>query len=189
MEYPILATQLNDFIFCPISIYFHNMYGNRKSSTYKSTYQTSGTHVHKTLDEQKYSTKISVISGLDGYSEHYNLTCVIDMFDVETGILTERKKKIKQVFDGYVFQLYAQYFCLLEEDYVVRGLRLYSMDDNKVYSVALPEQDDELFTKFKELLEEIKTFDFEGFVQTNPLKCKSCIYQPVCDRSLEELEC
>lgn len=27
----ILITELNDFIFCPASIYFHKMYGSRKN--------------------------------------------------------------------------------------------------------------------------------------------------------------
>lgn len=46
MEDLILITELNDFIFCPISIYFHHMYGNREKATYQSEYQLNGTAAH-----------------------------------------------------------------------------------------------------------------------------------------------
>ena len=39
MENPIIASNLNDFIFCPVSIYFHNLYGNRDVLTYKKEVQ------------------------------------------------------------------------------------------------------------------------------------------------------
>ena len=35
----ILTTQLNDFIFCPASIYFHNLYGETDKMVYQSTQQ------------------------------------------------------------------------------------------------------------------------------------------------------
>ena len=33
MENPIIISNLNDFIFCPASIYFHNIYGQQDSRT------------------------------------------------------------------------------------------------------------------------------------------------------------
>lgn len=33
----ILTTQLNDFIFCPASIYFHNLYGETNGLSVYST--------------------------------------------------------------------------------------------------------------------------------------------------------
>lgn len=35
MEDLIKITQINDFIFCPASIYFHNLYGDRETTTYQ----------------------------------------------------------------------------------------------------------------------------------------------------------
>jgi hypothetical protein len=50
MEEFILISYLNDFIFCPISIYFHKLYGTLDKTMYQSTYQISGTNVHKSID-------------------------------------------------------------------------------------------------------------------------------------------
>ena len=53
----ILITQLNDFIFCPASIYFHNLYGETDRMTYQSTQQINGTSVHESVDHATYSTR------------------------------------------------------------------------------------------------------------------------------------
>ncbi len=68
--------------------------------------------------------------------------------------------------------------------YTVRKLQLYSMDDNKMYPVALPENDLEMKRKFENLFDEIKHFSLVDFYQTNAKKCAHCIYEPACDRSL-----
>lgn len=189
MEHPISASMLNDFIFCPVSIYFHGLYEGKEVTTFQSKSQTRGTAAHEAVDHGNYSTRVNMLTGMKVFSEEYGLICIIDMFDTKMGKLTERKKKIKQIYDGYIYQLYAQYFCLTEMGYIVKKIQLYSMDDNKTYHVELPLIDIERFHEFINLLEEIRTFDMEGFIQTNASKCKSCIYQPLCDRSLEELQC
>ena len=38
----------------------------------------------------------------------------VDMFKKKEKILIERKYQLKQVFQGQIYQLWAQYFCLLE---------------------------------------------------------------------------
>lgn len=188
MEEPIPITKLNDFIFCPASIYFHNLYNDLEKSTYESSYQTNGTHIHETVDMGTYSTSSNnVMQATDVYCEKYGLYGKIDVFDKEKGVLTERKKKIKTIYDGYVFQLYAQCFALREMGYTVKSLRLYSYDDNKMYNILLPENDDEMFQSFLDLIYEINEFNLDNFVQKNPLKCQNCIYEPYCDRSVGEL--
>ena len=69
-----------------------------------------------------------------------------------------KKKKIINVYDGYIFQLYAQYFCLLEMGYEVYKIKLYSYDDNKSYKIALPSENYEMLNKFERTLEAINTF-------------------------------
>lgn len=180
----ILISQLNDFIFCPISIYFHNLYNNEDNRLFQRTDQVEGRASHKSIDNQTYSTRKDVLLGIDVFSEKYGLIGKIDMFDCATGILTERKKKIKNIFDGYVFQLYAQYYCMEEMGFNVSGLRLYSMDDNKVYPVLLPDSNLDMRHKFFDVLNRMSTFDVGVFEQVNKEKCKGCIYEPICDRSL-----
>ena len=94
MENPIIASNLNDFIFCPVSIYFHNLYGNRDVLTYKKEVQLNGTSVHNNVDNGEYSTRKDIVSGISAYSEKYNIICKIDIYDKSKKILVERKNKI-----------------------------------------------------------------------------------------------
>ena len=180
----IRLSQLNDFIFCPASIYFHNLYGGQEKYLYQTTSQVNGSNAHKAIDESHYSTKACVITALDVYCEKYGITGKIDILDTEKKLLTERKKQIKTIYDGYIFQLYGQYFALKEMGYEVAHLRLYSLDDNKIYPIALPEEDEIMFDKFETLIENMHAFDIDSFEQINVSKCENCIYEPACDRGL-----
>lgn len=184
MDDAIILSNLNDFIFCPASIYFHNLYGSQSTITYQSNDQINGTQAHKAIDENKYSSKRSIITSLEIYSEKYNIVGKIDLYDSEKKILTERKRKIKKIYDGYIFQLYAQYFAMLEMGYEVKYLHFYSMADNKTYSIPLPSDDPERFEKFEKLICDMRNFDLDSFKQQNVFKCTKCIYEPACDRSL-----
>jgi len=172
---------LNDFIFCPRSIYFHQLYGRSDESLYHSTDQSEGKAAHATVDAKTYTTAKKVLQTIEIYSQTYGLGGKIDTFDTATGVLTERKKKIKVIYDGYIYQLYAQYHCLVESGYEVHAMRLYSMDDNKVYPIALPSQDKAHQSAFESLLQQIRIFDMSAPFAVNPNKCFRCIYRYLCD--------
>lgn len=184
MEDVILLSQLNDFVFCPVSIYFHNLYGEMEQTLYQRTSQIAGTKAHEAIDTKRYSTSRHIIMGLEVFCEEYRIAGKIDMFDIKTGCLVERKKKIKCIYDGYIFQLYGQYFSLTEMGYIVKKMQLYSMDDNKKYEIPLPEENQDMLKKFKETITDMRNFNMRNFVQDNLLKCQNCIYEPVCDRGL-----
>lgn len=186
MEHPILITWLNDFLFCPASIYFHNLYGEKEQVSFQDSSQLNGTNAHKSIDSGGYSTRTDTLCGVSVFCERYGLTGKIDIFYVSTGELVERKKKIKTVYDGYVFQLYAQYFSLLEMGYQVKKLTLRSLDDNKRFSVPMPEADPEMYQSFEQTISAIKQFDLTSFHQENIQKCARCIYEPLCSCSLLE---
>lgn len=173
---------MNDFIFCPLSIYYHQLYGKLSERLYYGDSQLNGKAVHEAVDNKHYSTHKNILQGIEIYSNEYNLCGKIDIFDTATGLLTERKKKIETIYDGYVFQLYAQCLCLREMGYSVNKLRFYSSDDNKIYPVSLPEENQEMFAKFKNTLKEIRDFNVETFTPANPQKCENCIYNDFCDR-------
>ncbi len=186
MENPVLLTWLNDFIFCPASIYYHMLDEDTEKLTYQCSDQLEGTAAHEKSDTGAYSTKKSMLQGISVYSEKYNLMGKIDTFDAEKGILTERKKKIKTIYDGYVFQLYGQYFALTEMGYTVNQIRLYSIDDNKTYPVALPQDDKAMCDKFEKLIDKIGEFELDTFEQDNSSKCERCIYEPLCSFSVKK---
>ena len=182
-EYSISISNLNDFVFCPASIYFHALDGGAEKLTYQSSAQLNGTAAHRTVDESAYTTSAHVLQGICVYTEKYDLFGKIDSFDVKSGVLRERKKKIRVVYDGYVFQLYAQCFALREMGYTVRGLALYSMEDNRTYPISLPEHDQPMLHRFCSLIDDMKAFSLDGFVQQNIEKCRCCIYEPLCSFS------
>lgn len=184
MELYLPISNLNDFIFCPISIYFHNLYSGIDSSQYQSTTQVKGTNAHRPIDKRFYSTKKDCLQSLDVYSEKYHLCGKIDVFDKKTNSLIERKREIKTIYDGYIFQLYAQYFCMIEMGYAVDNLYLYSYIDNKKYPILLPKDNEEMLNKFNQLIHDIEFFDVDKFTQENKSKCEHCIYFTSCDRGV-----
>lgn len=104
-EQPISISNLNDFIFCPVSIYFHSLDNDTEDLMIKDSHQLNGTASHEKSDKAAYSSKKSMLQGISVYSDEYNLCGKIDTFDSEKGILTERKKKIQTIYDGYIFKL------------------------------------------------------------------------------------
>lgn len=174
---------LNDFIFCPRSIYFHQLYGTMSKWVYHTTDQTRGTAAHRSIDNQTYTTSKQVLQGMEVYSERYGLGGLIDIFDQSKSLLVERKKKIKVVYDGFIYQLYAQYHCLVEMGYTVNKIKLYSMDDNKNYPVQTPENDPSRQQAFEELIQQMKVFDLEAPFVANKNKCPKCVYGNLCDAS------
>ncbi|MFM1553034.1 type V CRISPR-associated protein Cas4 [Helcococcus ovis] len=180
MEQLITFAELNDFIFCPMSLYFHSYYIDFDDSIYKSTFQTNGSYAHSAVDENRYSSRKNVLQGTSLYCEKYNLVGKLDTFYIDEGKLVERKKKVKQIFDGYLFQTYAQYFSLLEMGFKINSIEVYSIDDHKHYKIKLPYEDKEMFEKFESVINEINNFDYLNFNQTNIQKCKNCIYNPLC---------
>ena len=185
MEQYIPISFLNDFIFCPRSIYFHQLYKIRKSITFQENTQIEGKIAHQSIDNKRYSSRKSILQGIAVYSEHYKLHGKIDILDVKRKLLIERKKLIKTIYDGYIFQIYAQYHCLTEMGYEVEVLNLYSMDTNKSYQIPLPKEDSSAQISFEKLIGKINRFNLNDSFEANPKKCIRCIYSEICDKKAE----
>ena len=104
--------------------------------------------------------------------------------DVLKQRLIEQKRKITKIYDGYIFQIYAQYFCLTEMNFKVNNLKLYSKEDNRSYKIALPCQDSIMFKKFKQLIANIHSFKISDTIETNINKCRKCVYNLLCDEDI-----
>ena len=188
MDDLILISWLNDFVFCPVSIYFHQLYGDADRTLHQAKAQIAGTAAHKTIDAGGYSTRANILTGMDVISLKYGVVGKIDIFYVKEGLLVERKKHISAVYPGYVYQLYAQCVALREMRYIVNRLQLRSLDNNKVYDVPLPEEDTEATARFEQLLMDIRTFTPDKYLPSSSAKCNNCIYEPACDRSVADAE-
>ncbi|OGJ66924.1 type V CRISPR-associated protein Cas4 [Candidatus Peribacteria bacterium RIFCSPLOWO2_01_FULL_51_18] len=163
-------------------MYFHNLYGAFDVSVYHHRPQTEGRIRHRNIDVQRYSSSKRYLQGLSVASASLGICGKIDILDTETATLIERKTKIRHIYDGYLFQVYAQYFCLTEMGHDVRRIALHSLADNVRREIPLP--DDGWEKKMRELIGAIRTFDpnTQGFTQ-NPEKCRACIYANLCDSS------
>ena len=178
----IKISTLNDFIFCPKSIYFHQLYEKFDTHNYHDLPQQKWKIAHQTVDTKKYSTSKKILQWLEVYSQKYQIAWKIDIYDLETKTLIERKRLIKKIYIWYKYQLRAQYFCMIEMWYEIKKLKFYSMKDNKSYYIPIP--DENITQQFEKLLEEYRNFDPSKRKPTNPEKCKKCIYNRLCDVSL-----
>jgi CRISPR-associated protein Cas4 len=154
----------------------------------QSRSQINGTHAHETIEDGRYTSRKDVLQGIEVYCEKYDLLGKIDLFDTKKGVLTERKKKISRLYEGQIFQIYGQYFALMEMGFEISKMRVYSMDDNKNNEIAVPKDDPEMMRRFEETIFEMHLFNPSDYVQTNPCKCSNCIYEPMCGSSCLEVK-
>lgn len=176
----VSISNLNDFLFCPFSIYLHRIYQSSDSEQYHQPQQTQGKIAHRTIDNANYSTSNKVITSMPVYSQEYQLIGVIDQLFLEWARLVETKQRIEFVYRGQQLQLHAQYLCLKEMGYKVSELQLYSKSTNKKFSVDLPDFLDEI--EITNIVSQIKNFNPETFDDTAVLanKCNKCIYSELC---------
>ena len=90
------------------------------------------------------------------------------------------KQKSKSIYDGYRYQLFAQYFGMIEMGFDVLHLEVRSIEDNKKYAIELPEG--EWLQRFQKLIDSIKNYNFEDHQNhfEIPSKCANCIYKTLC---------
>jgi CRISPR-associated protein Cas4 len=104
----------------------------------------------------------------------------IDIYRKEEKQLIERKYQLKQVYKGHLYQIWAQYFCMLEMGYEIERLAFYEISTNKMIPVNFPSDDEK-----QELLAFIKKFrdyNIEDDLTININKCRHCIYCNLCDK-------
>ena len=179
MESYLPISFLNDFIFCPRSLYYHQLYSPYQASLYHREAQVRGKSRHESIEKGTYSTAKRYLLNYDVYSLKYKLCGKIDIYDRVEEKIIERKTQIKKIYDGYLFQLYAHYICLIEMGYPVSTLFFHSLMDNKRYSVAVPGPAE--LSRLEELIHQIRSFGLDAPFRQNPKKCQQCIYKPLCD--------
>ncbi len=193
MESYIKLSTLNDFIFCPKSIYYHEIYDNYNEKLYHNKVQTEWKIIHEKIDNKTYSTSKFILQSLDVYSEVYWIHWKIDIFNKKTWELIERKNKIhidnnwkERIYLWYKYQLWWQMFCLEEMWYEINSLYLYSLKDNKKYRIYKPNSKE--LIKFEQILEKYRKFDLlQKNWSQNTNKCLKCIYRELCDYYIWEV--
>jgi len=143
--------------------------------------QTKGKAVHEAVDEKKYSSRKDDIVGIAVFSEEFGLTGKIDIFHKKEKLLLERKYKLETIYQGQIYQLWAQYFCMTEMGYEIDKLAMHSISTNKSFSIGLPGIDGK--KEFTEFIHRYKNFDPSAKIEINENKCTHCIYINLCDKT------
>lgn len=177
----ISISALNDFIFCPYSIYLHNVYMDTDEDLYHATPQTKGKAAHQTVDGKTYSHSTNDIVALPVYSDEFGLMGKIDIYKQKERLLIERKYQLNKIYRGQLYQLWAQYFCLTEMGYLVEHITFYELSTNKTHNVNLPTDSER--TELKEFIARFKAYDLDSNISVNANKCVHCIYCNLCDKT------
>ena len=180
MESYIRISTLNDFVFCPKSIYYHELYQKYNTSMYHEQAQVVGSLDHMVIDSKTYSTSKNTIQWIDVFCGQYQLCWKIDLYLADTHTLIERKSKVHQIYPWQILQLRAQYFCMIEMWHRIDSIKLYSLQDNTSYPINIPWAKE--IKEFEDMLIQYRAFrpDQDWFEQ-NPKKCAKCIYKELCD--------
>lgn len=147
---------------------------------YHAEPQTKGKLAHETIDKKTASHRKEELLSLPIYSSKYKLMGKIDVYRQSEKMLIERKYKIKQIYRGQLYQLWAQYFCLIEMGYEVNKLAFYEISTNKLISTPIPGEVE--IREFDAFIEKFNAFNPNAFHNTNLNKCKHCIYCAICDK-------
>lgn len=184
METFLQITYLNDFVFCPYSIYLHQVFDNNAEDLYSANPQQRGKTAHQPIDafDEEEKTKLPVtLKGIYVISNKLGVYGKIDTLYVKEKKLIESKYAISTIYQGYYYQLWSQYYALTEMGYQVESLSFYSIKDQKEYPIEIPDDND--FNELRNHIRKIARFDFDTDIKVNPAKCKHCIYASLCDKT------
>ena len=175
----INITSLNDFLFCPYSIYLHNAFMDTDEDVFVALPQVRGKAAHKEIDDRTLSAMTGDMQSLKVFSEELGLVGVIDLYRTDERHLIEFKYKVgDSLFLGQKVQLWAQYFCLVEMGYEVERISVCEKSTGKLHDVKIPDSDDKKV--LTDLIEKFRTFDFAQPMDVNTQKCTHCIYCNLC---------
>ena len=160
MDDCIQISKINDFFYSPRSLYLHSVYESFDREVYHGEVQKKGLLNHSAIEEGRYSSRKNIFQGMTVFCEKYNLVGKIDLYDTKTRKLTERKTKIKKIYDGHRYQLYAQMFALEEMGHKVNTMEIHSLEDNRKFEICKPNKDE--LRKFENLLKQIRLHNPEN---------------------------
>lgn len=177
----IALSTLNDYIFCPYSIYLHNIYMEADEGLYHATPQTQGRIAHDAIDHKRSSTRKHDLMALAVKSDKLGIIGKIDIYKGDEHHLIERKYQLKQIFRGQQYQLWGEYFCMKEMGYEVDKISFYEISTNTIIPQPIPGDDE--FNELSHFVEQFKVYNPADPITTNPNKCSHCIYNPLCEKT------
>jgi CRISPR-associated protein Cas4 len=147
---------------------------------YHATPQTRGKAAHQSIDNKVASTKQSDIMALSVCSNKLKIFGKIDIYHKDTQKLIERKFELKQIYQGQVFQLWAQYFCMIEMGYTIKSIAFYEISRNRIIPIDIPGIKE--YNILMTFINHYRDFDPSMSFPINHNKCIHCVYSNLCDK-------
>ena len=147
---------------------------------YHATPQVRGRNAHAAVDTKSTTPSSDRLESISVYSHELGVYGKIDVYNKVKHSLVERKYQLKQIYQGQIYQLWAQYFCMVEMGFIISKLAFYEISTRKTTYLNLPGDLEKM-----ELLSFIKQYnDFNPrtFNKANANKCAHCIYLNLCDK-------
>lgn len=151
---------------------------------YHATPQTKGRNAHETIDTKTASNRADDLQSFPVMSEKYKLMGKIDIYRGKEKELIERKYQLRHIYQGQIYQLWAQYLCMTEMGYDINSIAFYEISTKKKIPIDLPTS--EQLDQFVTFLDKYQLYNPEQPITTNYNKCKHCIYCSICDKSSED---
>jgi CRISPR-associated protein Cas4 len=180
----IIISALNSFTFCPYSIYLHNIFADSDDDIYYAQPQIKGRIAHEAVDSKRASSLKNEIQSLPVSSDELCIMGKIDVYRKEEKMLIERKYKLKQIYRGYLYQIWAQYFCMLEMGYDIEKLAFYEIQTNKMFPIDIPTDNEK--QELINIIKKFRNYNLEDDFVINDNKCRHCIYCNLCDKTSVE---
>ncbi len=170
----IPISTINDFLFCPKSLYLHSIYCSFETNVYHDAPQIAGGITHENIENGEYSDSKHILQGLSVFSSRLGVKGKIDIYDAENKLLIERKYRVKEIYKGFKYQLYAQMYCLEEAGFSVEKMFIQSLSDNKRYEIALPAENER--NEFESTIVAMKSFNADSLRNHTCVHCGNNIY-------------
>jgi len=152
----------------------HSIYNSFDTAIYHDTPQTVGRIYHENIEKKKYTTSKHILQGLSVYNVRLGIKGKIDIYNTKNKHLIERKYRVKNIYKGFRYQLYAQMCCLEESGFPVKKLFIHSLSDNKRYEIEIPIKEEK--KEFENTIAQMRLFDASSLNNHSCLRCSNNIY-------------
>lgn len=151
---------------------------------YHASPQTKGKLSHEPVDTKTSSNRKEDIFALPVFSEELGVMGKIDVYKKKQKKLIERKYQLKHIFQGQIYQLWAQFFCMVEMGYEVEEIAFYEISTKRIIPISVPSETEK--KELKAFVDSFRNYDPSAPLQVNLNKCIHCIYCNLCDKTGED---
>lgn len=151
---------------------------------YHATPQVRGRNAHATIDSKTTTPSNDRLESLSVFSQELGVYGKIDVYNRVKTSLVERKYQLKHIYQGQIYQLWAQFFCMIEMGYSISKLAFYEISTRKTTYIEIPGIHEK--KQLLSFVQQYNDFNPRDFKNTNINKCAHCVYLNLCDKTNAE---